>query len=554
MDLFSDLQLFIPSAGAFTLLILSFLYLVIFIQFRERIYLAGFLMTVAAALFVLFEALTIKAGLSGLPALGRQFNRVEHLFSAAFLFNLPFLLNHCSRQGRFWRKVLKGMVFAGAGLALALAVTAFVKPELYVSVTEPSPMAALLAGNAGKGLPGPVYMARDILFAVLVVFSLVWSLVLIIKFRERRIIPIFAGLLLAILGAVDDTLYVVLQVKFFLPQFHFSRFSLGLVLMLICFLLGIFSDFVKVQRRYRLSESKYRILSEGVSSAIFSLSEDLKFLSGNEKAIQCFNLQGQLGERGFMEILNWRGNRSRMVGDLILDKFRILREEGAVGFHASISDPRTGEPVEYQFNFRHFHGEREEFIGEAYPRTLSGMVDYIDFERIQISILNYIVLLDDVSSRITCALGRYIPQGVVDMIKMGLQEILMNAIEHGNLNITFDEKTKAQLDDRYLDFIRERQDDPRYKSRKVTVDYLLSDKKVQYRITDEGSGFDYAEVMKQVNDPLNKSQLYHGRGILMALSVFDTVKFNSKGNQVLLEKYFPNGNGNGNGEEIGDNG
>lgn len=549
----TDIQLFIPSAGAFTLMILSFLYLVIFLQFRDRIYLAGALMTIVAALFVLFEAFSIKAGLLGLPALGRQFNRLEHLFSAAFLFNLPFLLYQCSRSGRFWTRGLRVLIYAGAVFTAVLVAVSFIRPDLYVSVTEPSPMAAILHGNAGKGLPGPLYMARDAVFAVLILFSLVWSLVLIIKFRENRIIPIFIGLLLAVLGAVDDTLYVFLQRKFLFPQLHFSRFSLGLVLMMISFLLGIFSDFVKVQRRYRLSENKYRVLSEGVNSAIFSLSEELRFLSGNEKAIQAFCLQGRLGERGFMDILNQRGNRSRMVGDLILDKFRILREEGAVSFHASISDPRTGEPVEYQFNFRHFTGEREEFIGEAYPRTLSGMVDYIDFERIQISIFNYIVLLDDVSSRITCALGRYLPMSTVEMIKMGLQEILMNAIEHGNLNITFDEKTKAQVEDRYLDFIRERQADPRYKNRRVTVDYLLSEKKVQYRITDEGEGFNYAEVMKQVNDPENRSQLYHGRGILMALTVFDTVKFNTRGNQVLLEKYFPGADANGNdsdGEEV----
>ena len=546
MNYVGNIQLFIPSAGSFSVFILAILYIVIYLRFREKIYLAGALMTVLVGFFILFEALCIKAGLQDNPVLGRQFNRGEHIFAAFFFFTLPFLLYQCSNTGKIWHKILKVMFFAGLGIAVFLTFISLFFPDLYVSVTQPSAMASILKGNAGKGKQGPLYIVRDVLIFAYVLFSFIYTGVLIFRYKETNIIPIFTGILIAILGAADDCLYIFLQKKIIFPQYHFSRFCAGMIIMLICFFMGILSDFVRTQKnlqkadeKIKLSEIKYRILSEGVSSAIFSLSENLTFLSGNERAVQYFALQNGLGKKNFFEILNKRNPRSRVVNDLIMDKFKELKESRQeIAFHASIIDPRTGEPLEYQFNFRYFEGGQLEFIGEAFPRAGIGLVDYIDYERIQISIFNYIVLLDDVTARLSGALAKYLDRGEVMMIKMGLQEVLMNAIEHGNLNITFQEKTRAQEEDRYIEFIRERQNDPQYKERKVSIDYMLTDKKVQYKISDEGDGFDYSHIMKMVNENHKNNDLFHGRGILMALSVFDTVKYNAKGNQVLLEKYF----------------
>ena len=122
------------------------------------------------------------------------------------------------------------------------------------------------------------------------------------------------------------------------------------------------------------------------------------------------------------------------------------------------------------------------------------------------------------------------------MVKMGLQEIIINAIEHGNLNITFDEKTKAMSEGRYLDFIRERQLDPRYRDRRVTIDYILTADSVRYMVTDEGAGFDFMKTMSKVDESVEKDMLTHGRGINMTRVLFDEVKYNKKGNQVLLVK------------------
>ena len=166
----------------------------------------------------------------------------------------------------------------------------------------------------------------------------------------------------------------------------------------------------------------------------------------------------------------------------------------------------------------------------------SRLMRSIEYEKLKLTIENYIIAIDDVATRLTQTLNKYIDQGTVLMIKMGLQEIIINAIEHGNLNISFDEKTHAMSEGRYLDFIRERQQDPRYRDRRVTIDYILTSDSVQYKVTDQGAGFDFHSTMKKVEASVEKEMLTHGRGINMTRVLFDEVKYNKKGNQVLLVK------------------
>ena len=119
-----------------------------------------------------------------------------------------------------------------------------------------------------------------------------------------------------------------------------------------------------------------------------------------------------------------------------------------------------------------------------------------------------------------------------------MREIIINAIEHGNLNISFEEKSKATNDGNYLEFVLSRQKDPNYKDKKVTIEFLLNSNKVMYKIEDEGNGFNYREIIQKIQNTVDEDMLAHGRGLRMAFNIFDEVKFNKKGNQVLLVKHF----------------
>jgi two-component system, sensor histidine kinase LadS len=115
---------------------------------------------------------------------------------------------------------------------------------------------------------------------------------------------------------------------------------------------------------------------------------------------------------------------------------------------------------------------------------------------------------------------------------------VINAIEHGNLQIGFEEKSESMKEGRYFELIQERRMDPRYRRSRVIVEYSLSTARATFRVTDQGSGFDHSKYSRGAAEPVNEEMLEHGRGLFLTLNAFDKVLFNDKGNQVTMVKYF----------------
>ncbi len=117
--------------------------------------------------------------------------------------------------------------------------------------------------------------------------------------------------------------------------------------------------------------------------------------------------------------------------------------------------------------------------------------------------------------------------------EMGLFELLMNAIEHGNLEIGSEQKRKLLAEDQLADEIETRLSRVGLGARRVTVDVSRTDDAILYTIADEGGGFDwqrYTEV--DPDSPLNDGEL--GRGILLAREIgFDSLAYQGNGNTVV---------------------
>ncbi|MBP7461262.1 MAG: ATP-binding protein [Candidatus Delongbacteria bacterium] len=120
-------------------------------------------------------------------------------------------------------------------------------------------------------------------------------------------------------------------------------------------------------------------------------------------------------------------------------------------------------------------------------------------------------------------------------IELALYEIIVNAIEHGNLAISGDEKKTSIQNNSYYDLLKDRKNDPRFRERKVVVETALTHEHVEYVIQDDGQGFDWRGLLNshETMDILNE----HGRGILMVKNIFDYFEYNEKGNIVKLIKY-----------------
>lgn len=116
---------------------------------------------------------------------------------------------------------------------------------------------------------------------------------------------------------------------------------------------------------------------------------------------------------------------------------------------------------------------------------------------------------------------------------IGLSELLINAVEHGNLGITYDEKTELNAGNRLLAEVERRLALPEHAEKAVTVDVEHGDDAVRFRIRDCGEGFDWSAYVDV--DPTRILDT-HGRGIAMAkLISFDRVDYVGCGNEVHVE-------------------
>ena len=116
-------------------------------------------------------------------------------------------------------------------------------------------------------------------------------------------------------------------------------------------------------------------------------------------------------------------------------------------------------------------------------------------------------------------------------IVSGLSELLVNAVEHGNLGISYTEKSTLLENNCWEDEVERRLKMPDYRQRRVRVSYQKHIDRLTYLITDEGDGFDWSGFLEI--DPVRGSDS-HGRGIALARMIsFSKLEYMGNGNQVL---------------------
>lgn len=111
-----------------------------------------------------------------------------------------------------------------------------------------------------------------------------------------------------------------------------------------------------------------------------------------------------------------------------------------------------------------------------------------------------------------------------------LSEIIINAVEHGNLGIGYDEKTRLLATNSWSKEIQRRLALPDYAGKYVTLRVERQPDSITVYVEDEGDGFDYEKYMH-----FDETRVFHshGRGIALA-SVALQVEFLGKGNKVRV--------------------
>jgi CheY-like chemotaxis protein len=117
-------------------------------------------------------------------------------------------------------------------------------------------------------------------------------------------------------------------------------------------------------------------------------------------------------------------------------------------------------------------------------------------------------------------------------VGVALQEALINALYHGNLEISSDLR---QGDERaFYEAAAERRNQPPFASRRIQVRVRIDQRAATFTIGDEGPGFDTSRVGR----PIEPEDLFRigGRGLLLIRTFMDEVAFNAAGNTITMIK------------------
>jgi CheY-like chemotaxis protein len=129
------------------------------------------------------------------------------------------------------------------------------------------------------------------------------------------------------------------------------------------------------------------------------------------------------------------------------------------------------------------------------------------------------------------------PLGVCDLtgqtrVGVALEEALLNAVYHGNLEMSSDLRRLGDGPHRRL--ADERRGQAPFRDRRVHCAARFAPGEAVYVIRDEGPGFDPAAV-PDPTDPANLDRA-SGRGLLLIRTFMDDVTFNDAANQITLVK------------------
>lgn len=143
---------------------------------------------------------------------------------------------------------------------------------------------------------------------------------------------------------------------------------------------------------------------------------------------------------------------------------------------------------------------------------------------------------------LVCAMSSYLREEAfrlricsnAECLRLGvaLEEALLNAFYHGNLEISSDLREENHR--AYHELAERRCQETPYKHRRIYVSTKVTPTQAIYTIRDEGPGFD-PRTLPDPTDPANLDRSC-GRGLLLMRTFMDNVIYNDRGNEVTMFK------------------
>lgn len=115
-------------------------------------------------------------------------------------------------------------------------------------------------------------------------------------------------------------------------------------------------------------------------------------------------------------------------------------------------------------------------------------------------------------------------------VVLGLSELMLNAVEHGNLGIGYAQKSMLIGEGRLQEEIERLLATPDVGARRAELEVLRTPDELSFVVRDQGEGFDWSNYLEMSPDRAFDT---HGRGIAMSRMIsFDKLDYQGRGNEV----------------------
>lgn len=293
------------------------------------------------------------------------------------------------------------------------------------------------------------------------------------------------------------------------------------------------------------AEAKYRHLVDDSDDLIFQADTNGVILSMNKTSQRMLStLPEDMVGRSLYDFIADGGQtdadfRRRMIRELVRE---LLRTGRLARVHTTLNHKHRPDGVEVLLSLQlNRSGGSLEILGKATEVEPEASLRFLHRENGRYILVNNVVQAELLSQRITERVALHFNHQEIAALRTCLREVLVNAIEHGNLEVSFEEKSRVIEQQDYMEFLLARQKEPRFADRRVQVYYMVNRHAFVLRVTDDGNGFDHKAFFERASNDDSLLMLEHGRGLTITRNAFDEMDFNEKGNQITLKKYITKG-------------
>jgi len=270
-----------------------------------------------------------------------------------------------------------------------------------------------------------------------------------------------------------------------------------------------------------------RLTREGFSSTLSNNGKEAwDLLESHPEDYSIVLLDKMMPNLGGMEIL------SRMKRHPVLRNTPVIIQTGDVGEKEAAEGIAAGA---YYYLTKPFDPDMMVAVVNSAIKNFKRQEDANTKVINEKSIFNYITeakfTVRDTKDAITLAPAIASLAPSPDRVGIAVLELIINAIEHGNLCIGYNLKKKLSVDSGIEDEIERRLNLPENKDKRVYISLKSDNKEVEVTICDEGQGFNWREFKDF--DPVRLMEP-NGRSIAIINNLLEvSVQYHEPGNKVV---------------------